>query len=280
LQIESERYETTEAKKGTDATEGSDATLVSGVRVNAFLVCESLPKNCSDIAVLYRIVAKVDNAITPFELRGGGFLGFGVKNSSCSHCKAVTGFGCHAHFVAGQRGDVIQILDSKEASFAVQAIDVEVSLLNEPLINPQIEGSTVELDALRQQISELMDDQKERELTVQALMAENRALKLRDIDTTEYRTWSPTQFAAWIVSLDRHSYAQYEAKLMANLQKEGVDGSCIDAEITSTELVRWGITQCKHYRNVLKHINTLIAEPGHHSQEAAANEGAPTAYMQ
>ena len=147
------------------------------------------------------------------------------------------------------------------------------------LSEQELEVKQREVAVLKLQISELLDDQKEREAAMKALVAENRGLKLRNINTAEFRTWSAAQFAAWIVSLDPHSYAQYEEKLTATLEKEGVDGECIDEEIDKSDLNRWGISQYKHCRHVLTQIKALVAEQEQSAARAVVNEGAPTAYL-
>ena len=135
------------------------------------------------------------------------------------------------------------------------------------------EAQQAEVNRLTLQNLALSDDQKEREEAMVALRAENERLRLQSVDVANFRQWSPQQFAAWIVSKDGN-YAQYEPALTQRLVEEGVDGSCIDGQIDTGELRRWGVVSYKHQRQILEHIRGLI-EP-EHAMVAEDNEGAAT----
>ena len=101
-------------------------------------------------------------------------------------------------------------------------------------------------------------------------MAENEQLLAQSIDPGQYRAWSASQFAAWIVSLDAETYGGYRQALVANLVEEGVDGECIGDQITTTELKRWGLQKYPHQCNVLAEIRTLIRNA--QGDEAASSD--------
>eukprot|EP01083_Nonionella_stella_P150432 479192_1 len=131
-------------------------------------------------------------------------------------------------------------------------------------------------EQLRQRISELEDERKEFEMTIDALKEENKRLKLQHLDTDNYEQWSADEVVHWMVSVDQQIYTQYEEKLKAFLKQEEVNGECL-VDVEHSDIKRWGISNFKHAKQLLKSIKLLVHKKDDNTQ--ILNEGAPTAYI-
>jgi len=63
----------------------------------------------------------------------------------------------------------------------------------------------------------------------------------------------------WIVGLDVERYSHYYAQIVINMEKEGIDGSCLD-ELDKDDLYRLGITKFKDKIDVMKKIKTFVRQ--------------------
>ena len=134
---------------------------------------------------------------------------------------------------------------------------------------------------------QLLEEQKEREIALQALEQENRRLELQVQGTSNYRQWSTEELVTWIVSRDPANYAQYEESLLRMMTEEEVDGACLDG-VDIADLKRWGVKKFKDTKPMLSEIKALLSEDvaeiggqvvDAHAQHSAMQEGAPTAYL-
>ena len=69
---------------------------------------------------------------------------------------------------------------------------------------------------------------------------ENKTLKLKYIDTSQYETWDHEQVLLWIISLDVGRYVKYKEVLQRNLKEEDVKGSHLK-KVNVFHLKGWGI---------------------------------------
>jgi len=137
---------------------------------------------------------------------------------------------------------------------------------------------------LKQQIGTLQEEEKEREVMVQELKEEIKALKLQCLDESKYDEWNHEEIAAWIMNLDGDRFEKlYGESIRMVLEEEQVSGSDLK-KIKKEDVKRWGITKFADFDFVHEHIQRLTADkignehPSVHSNvnpmsAGAANEG-------
>jgi len=122
-----------------------------------------------------------------------------------------------------------------------------VMLKNE---NHQIRTNYNKLQSIHQQT---MDEYKDLEIKYIALKAKhNEGDKVQN-----HSEFDAQDITKWIVGLDEERYSKYGADLLANLKKEGIDGTCL-GELDKHDLHRMGITRFKDKRDVFKALQQLI----------------------
>ena len=114
-----------------------------------------------------------------------------------------------------------------------------------------------------------MEEKKEQQMVVaelrdenKRLRAENKRLRVQNVDPSKFREWSTQEVVAWIVSLNPDSLGLYEDTMLRVMTEEGVDGECLDEDVSIADLKRWGVTLYKHSKHVLKEIKALIRSSG------------------
>ena len=138
-----------------------------------------------------------------------------------------------------------------------------------------------------EEIGALREDQKEKEMEIQELKAENKRLKLRNLDESRYGQWNSEEITAWIMGLGDGRFLKYAMELGQNLKEEQVDGTTI-GDADAADLKRWGVARFADIKFLQKQIEILVCNDAPHSAfESVApvaqmeNEGSnaePTAY--
>ena len=136
---------------------------------------------------------------------------------------------------------------------------------------------------MQQQLSQYEDEEKERQIEVQALREEVKRLKRENLDTSKYTEWGPEEICEWILGLGDGRLVKYEKELKKNLVEEEVDGSMLD-KVNSADLKGWGVIKFADKKYLEEQIGLLVANLGQPVANAAprmANEGAhaPTAFL-
>eukprot|EP01084_Bolivina_argentea_P316201 548040_1 len=81
--------------------------------------------------------------------------------------------------------------------------------------------------------------------------------KPNKIDVTKYLQWSSNDIVDWILSLEQGKYKNYEKKLRAEINDEGVDGSSIK-DIEKSDIKGWGVNNLKDRTSIYKHLQQLL----------------------
>ena len=136
---------------------------------------------------------------------------------------------------------------------------------------------------MQQQLSQYEDEEKERQIEVQALREEVKRLKRQNLDTSKYAEWGAEEIGEWILGLGDGRLVKYEKVLKKNLMEEEVDGSMLD-KVNSADLKSWGIIKFADKKYLEEQIGLLVANPAQPGTNAAPmmeNEGAhaPTAFL-
>ena len=71
---------------------------------------------------------------------------------------------------------------------------------------------------LKQRISELEADQKEKDIENKRLKAEIKQLKLQCLDVSKYQEWNHQEIGAWIMGLDDGRFVKYKKVVMKHLE--------------------------------------------------------------
>merc|ERR1712212_1160423 len=103
----------------------------------------------------------------------------------------------------------------------------------------------------------LLDEQKEQAMMVQQLTDEMRQLKLRNLDTAKFKQWSTEELVTWITDLDPQ-FAQYREDMFRVMTEEGVDGTCVDTDISRGDIKLWGVKSFKHGKTIEKALHGLV----------------------
>merc|ERR1719411_1691783 len=106
-----------------------------------------------------------------------------------------------------------------------------------------------------------MEEHKSLEIRHNALMSKHNE-KEKEMDHTGMNA---EDIAKWIIGLDVDRYSHYYAKIVANMEKEGIDGNCLD-ELEKEDLYRLGITKFKDKRDVLKKIKEFVQQSKLHQK--------------
>ena len=138
---------------------------------------------------------------------------------------------------------------------------------------------------LQKQIELMQEEEKQRELIVEELKEEVKALKMRCLDEDRYSEWDHDEIAEWIMGLDGGRFVKYEKVVRRTLKEEEVDGSTLGV-VDGADLKRWGVTKFADFKYLQQQILKLVARnsPDHiaknatNDSAAAPSEGAPTAY--
>ena len=126
-------------------------------------------------------------------------------------------------------------------------------------------------ESLRLQVSKLMDDEKEYEITIQKLNDEIVDLKLKCIEVMNYEDWNPREIVMWIMSLDNNRFNKYKDALSRHLNEEEIIGSDLK-EINEIDLQRWKITSFRDKKLLLQRIKELTERNDNNNDVAIANE--------
>ena len=131
--------------------------------------------------------------------------------------------------------------------------------------------------SLEERLTQYQDDEKERDLELQELRAENKRLRLQNLNTAKFEEWGHEQICEWILSLGDGRMRKYEEALRQSLEEEEVDGSML-GEVDGGDLKGWGITKFADKKFLQQQIAVLVGkqQPAPLAQSAAplAKEGA------
>merc|ERR1712204_105895 len=118
---------------------------------------------------------------------------------------------------------------------------------------------------------------KEQSILLIALREENRKMNARykqleeqyaaqmDAQTNEQSSvqlcedMNAEDIGKWIVGLDVKRYSHYYAQIVINMEKEGIDGTCLN-ELDKDDLYRLGITKFKDKIDVMKKIKMFVRQ--------------------
>ena len=81
---------------------------------------------------------------------------------------------------------------------------------------------------------------------------------------TEVEYWNGMDVVKWIISLDKERYLKYAEDLVMNVEKEEVDGSCLN-DLDVNDLHRLGVTGFKDKKYIFKAIQKLIHDDNKNS---------------
>lgn len=106
---------------------------------------------------------------------------------------------------------------------------------------------------------------------------ENKVLRLKALNTDNYREWKSDEIVFWIASLENGRFKKYEYKIRSVLNEENIDGSCLD-ELEASDIKTWGIVDFKDRKAMFRHIKSLI-EKAKNIKQLHEGNNAPTAYI-
>ena len=113
-----------------------------------------------------------------------------------------------------------------------------------------------QISELKQNIGQLMDQQKQRDFEFANLRKENTELRMRNINIQKYAQWNVKQIIFWILSLENQRFEKYTKQLRKEFISEGINGSDI-TEIDEFNLQKWGVQNFRDRKDLMKHIKTL-----------------------
>ena len=110
---------------------------------------------------------------------------------------------------------------------------------------------------LEMQNGSLMEEQKEAEIKIERLTAEVEELRLKTMDTKQYKSWDYLQILSWIMSIEEGRFKKYEMELKKVLSEEEPSGEDLGA-VDATDIKRWGIKKFNDIKLLLKCIQQLV----------------------
>ena len=113
---------------------------------------------------------------------------------------------------------------------------------------------------------------------IENLKQENLSLKMNNIDTTKYKSWSTDEVLFWILSLEKDRFKRYENILSVSLKDEEINGSNLNI-VEESDIKGWGVKKIEDKKSLFKHIRSLVEQQQQNNIAPKNNEGAPTAYI-
>ena len=107
---------------------------------------------------------------------------------------------------------------------------------------PPIHNITIQkqISALKSSNNQLLDNEKEYQLTIKKLNDEIDNLKLKCLDIYNYEQWNSQQIVAWMISLDEQRFNKYRDTLLYHLNEEEIIGNDLK-QMNEIDLQRWHI---------------------------------------
>eukprot|EP01084_Bolivina_argentea_P161906 281782_1 len=146
--------------------------------------------------------------------------------------------------------------------------------------NKQQQEYMQQIEQLKSQNLKLLDEQKEMQLTINELEKENKMLKKKAIDVTNFEQWDSDDIINWIFSIENGLFEQnYGVVLRKEITNAELTGTDL-IEMNTNDIKGFGINVFKHRKVLEKEIQKLV-QAKDISNNIAVNEGsnAPTAYI-
>eukprot|EP01084_Bolivina_argentea_P195152 334861_1 len=144
----------------------------------------------------------------------------------------------------------------------------------------EIKNLQKRVQQLQIQNGKLMEEHKDFELKINELSAENKRLRLKCIDTTNYEQWNHDEILMWIMSLDNGRFTKYEQKLKQSLAEEDVSGVNLQ-EVDVADIKGWGVVNFNDKKYLMRQIQQLVQNVVKkvNDMNNEGNNVAPTAYI-
>ena len=186
------------------------------------------------------------------------------------------------HKMAQKQKEIRELRDELQQTKADELQRQEGDVQEMDRLKGEVNARVLELAAkddviqeLRDDKLRLMDEQKEQSLKVQQLMDEMRELKLRNLNPANFEEWSTEELVTWITALDPQ-FAQYKQEMLRVMIEEGVDGTCVDADISRGDIKVWGVKSFKHGKIIEKALHGLVQAKTNESEAKPATPYMPS----
>jgi len=165
----------------------------------------------------------------------------------------------------------------KSTNSDLEKINVESQAETERVnaVNQQL---TADNQQLRDQMAVHEEEEKEAQIKISELEDEIKGLKMRTLNTANFRKWDHHEILFWIMTLNGGMFMKYEAVLTEALSKVGMKGENLVQVAQAPFMIGyWGMDNKKDEEVLIRHIQELVQQnqPGHHGAAMMAAAAAP-----